>query len=206
MNVLVACEFSGIVRNAFAKKGHNAWSCDLLPTEMPGNHYHGNIDDILFENWDLLIAHPPCQFLSNSGAKHLYIDGKLSNGKYLPRWRDLRNGAQFFKKFAKAKHIPLRCIENPIMHKHAKQLIQLQQSQIVQPYMFGHLETKATCLWLWNLPLLSPTNDVKGEMMKLPYNIRARCHMMLPSPTRSMDRSRTFLGIADAMAEQWGSL
>lgn len=197
LNVLVACEYSGRVREAFAALGHNAMSCDLLPTEVPGNHYQGDVRDVLYEEWDLMIAHPECTYLTNAGVCHLHKDPS--------RWPKLFEGAAFFKLLLDAKHIPMRAIENPIMHKYAKTLIGgVSQSQVIQPYMFGHMEQKATCLWLDGLELLEPTNNVKEEMMQLPKNQRERLHYLPPSPDRWKERSRTYPGIADAMALQWG--
>ena len=196
LKVLVACEYSGRVREAFAKLGHYAMSCDLLPTEQPGNHYQGDVRDILHDNWDLLIAHPPCTYLTNAGVKHLYIDPA--------RWEKLDEAAAIFKLLLDAP-IEKKCIENPIMHGHAKERIGgIKQSQIIHPWMFGHAESKATCLWLNGLEPLKPTNNVKEEMMLLPKNQRERLHYLPPSPDRWKERSRTYPGIANAMASQWG--
>ncbi len=198
MRILVACEYSGTVRDAFAKLGHFAMSCDILPSDKPGNHYQGNVLDILDQDWDLMIAHPPCTYLTNSGVSWLHKDPT--------RWAQLDDGAAFFKLLLDAP-IPRKAIENPIMHKYAKERIGgVKQSQIIQPWMFGHMEQKATCLWLNNLPLLQPTNNVKEEMMKLPKNQRERLHYLPPSADRWKIRSTTYQGIADAMAAQWGSL
>jgi hypothetical protein len=196
MRVLVACEYSGTVRDAFIKKGHDAVSCDLIPTDSPGPHYQGDVFDIINDGWDLMIAHPPCTYLTNSGVSWLY--------KQEGRWKDLIDGAVFFRKLHEA-NIPKIAIENPIMHKYAKQIVGVDQSQVIQPWMFGHMEQKATCLWLKNLPLLVPTNDVKEEMMKLPKNQRERLHYLPPSEDRWKLRSKTFDGIAKAMANQWGN-
>lgn len=187
MKVLVACEFSGAVRDEFAKLGHDAWSCDILPSETEGNHYQGDVMDILYEPWDLMIAHPPCTRLCNSGVRWL-----------APRnlWDEMRAGAEFFKALLDAKHIPKRVIENPIMHKYAVEIIGRRQDQIIQPWQFGHGETKATCLWLEGLPHLVPTNIVKGRV--------GRIHKLPPSPERAKLRSTTYNGIAKAMARQWG--
>lgn len=195
MKVLVACEFSGIVRDAFRERGHSAVSCDLLPTESPGIHHPGDVLDILNDGWDLMIAHPPCTYLANSGVRWLYH----KEG----RWDQMKEGSLFFKTLLEAD-IPKICIENPIMHKHAVAIIGRRQDQVIQPYMFGHLERKATCLWLKGLDPLIPTNDVKEEMEKLPKNISQRVHWTPPRPDRWKTRSRTFKGIALAMAEQWG--
>jgi len=195
LRVLVACEYSGTVRDAFTALGHNATSCDILPTDAPGKHYQGDVRDILGDGWDLLIAHPPCTYLSNSGVSWLHKDPK--------RWIELFVGADFFKLFVDAP-IEKICVENPIMHKYARRLIGGRQSQIVQPWMHGHTESKATGLWLKGLPELKPTRNVKEEMMVLPDRERQRLHYLPPSPERWKLRSTTFSGIAQAMAEQWG--
>jgi hypothetical protein len=195
MKVLIGCEFSGIVRDAFAALGHDAWSCDLLPTEREGNHFQCDVRDVLNTGWDLFIAHPPCTYLCNSGVCWLHKD--------VSRWDRMREGAEFFKRLFDAD-VPRICIENPVMHGYAAKLVGRRQSQIIQPYMFGHPERKATGLWLVNLPLLCPTNNVRNEMGRLPKNKRERLHYLPPSPERWKERSRTFPGIASAMAMQWG--
>lgn len=188
MRVLIACEFSGIVRDAFIARGHYAMSCDLLDTERPGPHYKGNVIDLIYESgvpWDLMIAHPPCTHLAVSGAR--YFAEKKADGRQ-------REALEFVRMLMNAP-IPKIAIENPIS------IISSQirkPDQIIQPWMFGHGETKATCLWLKNLPLLHPTNIVSGR--------EHRIHKMPPSPERWRERSRTFQGIADAMAEQWGTV
>ncbi|HNC40299.1 MAG TPA: hypothetical protein PK522_00795 [Nitrosomonas sp.] len=187
MKVLVACEYSGVVRDAFKKRGHNAISCDLLPTDKPGQHYQGDVFDIINDGFDLMIAHPPCTYLCNSGVCWLHKDES--------RWDKMRLGANFFKRLLNCS-IPKIAVENPIMHKYAKEIICVNQSQIIQPWQFGHGETKATCLWLKNLPLLRPTNIVEGREQRL--------HKLPPSKDRWKIRSTTFQGIADAMANQWG--
>ena len=198
MKVLIACEFSGTVRDAFAANGHDAISCDLLPTDKPGKHHQGDVFDIIDDGFDLMIAHPPCTFLTNSGVCHLHKDAK--------RWVDLFDGAAFFKKLLDA-NIAKKCIENPIMHKYAKRLIgDVKQTQIIQPWMFGTPEQKATCLWLTGLPKLTPTNNVKVEMLKLPKAERERLHYLPPSKDRWKLRSTTYPGIALAMADQWGDI
>lgn len=197
MKVLVACEYSGRVRDAFTAAGHDAMSCDLLPTESPGNHYEGDVRDVLGDDWDLLIAHPECTYLCNSGVSHLHKDAK--------RWLKLFEAADFFKLFLDCS-IPRKCIENPIMHGYGKRLIGRSQAQVIQPWMFGHPEQKATCLWLDGLPALVPTNDVKQEMLALPDSERQRLHWLPPSADRWKERSRTYQGIADAMAAQWGNV
>ncbi len=198
MKVLVACEYSGTVRDAFIAKGHDAMSCDILPTDKPGPHYQGDVRDVLSDGWDLLIAHPPCTYLTNSGVSWLH--------KQPERWALLDEGAAFFKLFLDAD-IPRIAVENPIMHKYAKERIGgVKQSQCIQPWMFGHTEQKATCLWLKGLPLLVETNNVKDEMLKLSPKERQRLHYLPPSAERWKIRSTTYQGIADAMAEQWSNL
>ena len=194
MRILVACEFSGTVRDAFIKAGHDAMSCDIEPTDAPGPHYQGDIFDIINDGWDMMIAHPDCAFLANSGARWLF--------EKEGRWEQLRRAAEFFN-YLRNQDIPKIAIENPQPHKWATELIG-HYSQKVQPWWFGEGETKGTCLWLKGLPKLVPTKDVKEEMMKLPKNKRERLHYLPPGKERSIIRSKTFPGIADAMAEQWG--
>lgn len=188
MKVLVACEFSGIVRDAFARRGHDAWSCDILETEAPGNHLRGDARLFLGLGWDLLIAHPPCTYLSNSGVRWLHSEGAS-------RWLNLAEGASLFRDFLQAP-IGKIAVENPIPHKYAKALIGQPYSQVVQPWQFGHGETKATCLWLKQLDPLRPSSVVSGR--------EAKIHRAPPGPLRWKFRSLTFFGIAEAMAEQWG--
>lgn len=181
MKVLVGCEFSGIVREAFSKRGHDATSCDLLDSEIPGKHIHGNVLNHLDRDWDLLIAHPPCTYLAVCGARWF---------KY--RKEEQHEALTFVRYLLNAK-IPKICIENPISVISTKIR---KPDQIIQPYQYGHGETKATCLWLKNLPKLVPTNVVSGR--------EHRVHNAAPSPDRWKIRSRTFTGIAQAMATQWG--
>lgn len=198
MRVLVACEYSGRVRDAFIRRGHDAMSCDILPTDSPGPHYQGDVQNILGDNWDLMVAHPPCTYMTNSGVTWLHKDPT--------RWAKLDDAAAFFKMLLDAP-IEKIAVENPIMHKYAKERIGgVKQTQVVQPWMFGHTEQKATCLWLKNLPPLVPTNDVKAEMLQLPDNERQRLHYLPPSADRWKLRSTTYMGIAEAMADQWGTL
>lgn len=197
MRVLVACETSGIVRRAFADKGHDAWSCDLLPSEDRSNkHIVGDARSLLEDGWDLLmVAHPPCTRLCNSGVRWL---SKPPAGKTLEQmWAELDEGAALFSAFWNAP-IDRVCIENPVMHKHAKARIENYQpfTQSVQPWQFGHGETKRTCFWLKNLPPLTPTNIVAGR--------EQRIFRMPPGADRWKERSRFFPGIASAMADQWG--
>jgi site-specific DNA-cytosine methylase len=181
MKILVACEFSGIVREAFRAKGHDAWSCDLLPTEQPGNHIQGDVLGILNDGWDLMIAHPPCTHLAVSGARWFKDKEK----------EQLQ--ALFFVERLMNASIERICIENPVSVISSKIR---KPDQIIHPWQFGHGETKATCLWLKDLPFLVPNNIVEGRENKV--------HKMAPSATRWRDRSRTYTGIAQAMAEQWG--
>lgn len=183
LKVLIACEYSGIVREAFRNKGHDAWSCDLLDTEIPGKHIKGDIREMMQFKWDLMIAHPPCTHLAVSGAR--WFKNKQKE----------QSEALEFVKMLMTADIEKICIENPISIISTRIR---KPSQIIQPWMFGHGETKATCLWLKNLPLLKPTNIVPGR--------ENRIHKMPPGPDRGKERSRTFPGIAQAMAEQWGLL
>lgn len=202
-HVLIACERSGVVRRAFRALGHNAWSCDLEPADDGSlYHFHGDclprIYDRLYWRWDLLIAHPECTYLANSGAKHLYAGMKAENGPDPDRWAMMGAAAQFFLALWNAP-VARIAIENPIMLGHPKRLFGIPDpTQIIQPYQFGHGETKATCLWLKNLPSLQPTNIVEGR--------EQRVFRMAPGPERKRLRSRTFDGIGAAMADQWGSL
>lgn len=191
MRVLVACEYSGTVRDAFIKRGHDAISCDLLPTDVEGPHYQGNIFDIINDGFDLMIAHPPCTDLAVSGAAH--FAKKRADGRQ-------QKSIDFFMKLAES-NIPKYAIENPVS---IMSTVWRKPNQIIQPWMFGHLEQKATCLWTKDLPLLKSSNDVKNEMMLLPINKRQRLHYLPPSVDRWKIRSKTYQGIADAMAEQWG--
>lgn len=199
LKVFIACEFSGVVRNAFLAAGHDAWSCDLLPSEDGSNrHITGDARDYLGDGWDLLmVAHPPCTRLCNSGVRWLH---NPPPGKTLAQiWAELDEAAALFAAFLNAP-IDRICVENPVMHKHAKERIANYRefAQSVQPWQFGHPETKRTCFWLKNLPPLTPTNIVDGR--------EARVHLLPPSPDRWRERSRFFPGIAAAMADQWGGL
>lgn len=245
LNVLVACESSATVRDAFRALGHNAWSCDLLPCDGdPRYHVQGDVFDLLqglgpvkgnqwlrHARWDLLIGHPPCTYLCNSGVRWLYENPtwegndsvkrpacrlwewkKGKGGIMIPfrarnankdRVQAMRDGAEFFCKLYCAD-VPYLAIENPIMHRHAKEILGLRlgtgnapQTQVIQPWQFGHGETKATCLWLRNLPKLVPTDVVAGR--------EGRIHKMPPGPNRWKERSKTFEGIAKAMATQWSA-
>ena len=197
MRVLVACEFSGKVREAFRLKGHDAYSCDLLASDDESKfHIQGDALDVIGNGWDMIIAHPPCTYLSNSGVTWLHRDAS--------RWVRLFEAAEFFASLLDAPAQKV-CVENPVMHKYAKKLIgSRKQSQTVQPWMFGHPEKKATCLWLRGLQPLVTTNNVKSLMETLPKNQQQRLHYLAPSPDRWKLRSTTFQGVADAMADQWG--
>jgi hypothetical protein len=205
MKVLVACEFSGRVRDAFLKRGHDAWSCDLLPTEVPGPHIQDDVLKVIDSRpWDLLVAHPPCTFLANSGAKHLYIGGRRENGRDEERWENMIRAVVLFRKLLFCK-VPKKCVENPIMHGAAAELIGFRADQIIQPWWFGHKEMKATGLHLEGLPKLTQTRNV-GPPPEDPQKRKswAVVHRASPGPDRWKLRSRTYPGIADAMGLQWG--
>ena len=183
MRVLVACEFSGVVRRAFAAMGHDAWSCDLLPSDIPGNHLWFDVLVSLDRGWDLMIAFPPCTHLAVSGARW-----------FREKQPEQASALEFVRRLMDAP-IPRIAIENPISIISSRIR---KPDQIIQPWQFGHGETKATCLWLKGLPLLTPTNIVEGR--------EARVHRMPPGPNRWRERSRTLPGIARAMSIQWGSI
>lgn len=185
MKVLIACEYSGTVRDAFIRAGHEAMSCDLLPTDVAGPHYQGSVLDILSDGWDLMIAHPPCTHLAVSGARH--FAAKQASG--------VQQEALDFVSALLNAPIPKIALENPVSIISTRIR---KPDQIIHPWQYGHGETKATCLWLKNLPLIEPTNIVAGR--------EPRVHKMPPSPTRWKERSKTYQGIADAMAAQWGCL
>jgi len=192
MRVLIACEYSGVTRRAFAARGHDVMSCDLLESEDNSPyHYTGDIRDMLAQPWDLMIAHPPCTDIAVSGAA--WFKEKIADGR--------QERALDFVRLLMAQDIPRIAIENPVSVISSKIR---KPDQIVQPWMFGHKEQKATCLWLKGLPKLRETNNVKAEMMLLPKRERERLHYLPPSPTRWKERSRTFSGIAEAFADQWG--
>jgi hypothetical protein len=183
MRVLVACEYSGRVRDAFRRRGHDAWSCDLLEREGdPSWHYQAPVEEVLAKGWDLMIAHPPCTHLAVSGSRHFH------------RKQCEQVEALDFVRLLMAAPIERWCIENPVSI--ISSAIR-PADQVIQPWQFGHGETKATCLWLQNLPRLRSTNVVEGR--------EPRVHMMPPGPNRWKERSRTFEGIADAMGCQWGA-
>ena len=194
MKVLVACEYSGIVRDAFAAKGHDAWSCDILPTESPGNHFEGDVLEHLDKGWDLMIAHPPCTHLAVSGARW-FTEGKKP-------WSLQIEALDFVKKLLDAP-IDKIALENPVSVISTKIR---KPNQIIQPFEFGHDVTKKTCLWLKNLPKLKPTKIVKPDIVLVNGKKMSRMHydsFKLPSKERSKVRSKFYTGIAEAMADQW---
>mgnify|MGYP003133823160 FL=1 len=192
MRVLVACEYSGIVRDAFAAKGHDAWSCDILATESPGNHFQGDVLEHLDKGWDLMIAHPPCTYISNAGARFLYPKGKLNKDRY-------KLGLKAKEFFMTLYNAPINkiCVENPI----SSRIFALPKyTQTIQPYEYGHPVQKKTCLWLKNLIELKPTNIIyKRQSTKIPGNWFNK-----GGKDRQKNRSKFFTGIANAMADQWG--
>lgn len=198
MKILIACEFSGVVREAFRKKGHDAWSCDLLPSEIYGKHYQGDIFDVICNGWDMMIAHPPCTHLSASGARHW--KQKQEDGRQ-------QEGIDFFMKLSRVD-IKRKCIENPIgiMSK-----VYRKPDQYIQPFEYGHAETKRTCLWLTGVPLLKPTNIVEpkyhlntdGTEYRDSGNSRCSVTHFKTGSGKGKERSITFQGWADAMADQW---
>lgn len=198
MKVLIACEFSGTVRDAFAARGHDAWSCDLLPTEKPGQHIIGDVLDVLNLGWDLMIAHPPCTYLANSGERWL---------KNNPERQQKRKEAVEFVRALWGSPISRVAIENPVGHLSTAFM---PPSQKIQPFYFGDPEWKTTCLWLRGLPPLMFTNKVMPDMTigggVRPGRLSSRLHRLSPSPDRWKERSRTYQGIAEAMADQWGGL
>ncbi len=236
MKVLVACEFSGVVRRAFRALGHDAWSCDLLPSE-DNSPFHVRVDDAPPHSptmtvwdvlkpaaeggggpWDLVIAHPPCTFLANSGVKWMYLprtDGNpgRSHDRDPVRWTNMRKGARFFADLWNACGDTPRCFENPVMHGYAQMEIVTHAHvpfgkhpdiQFIDPRGFGHMETKRTGLYRYKLPALVETNPVYNEASKLTVAERSRVHYCSPGPDRWKERSRTVTGIAAAMAAQWG--
>lgn len=189
MKVLIGCECSGIIRDAFRRLGHDAWSCDLKPCEK-GSKYHiqDDVRKVALRDWDLGIFHPVCKKLSNSGVRWLHERNE---------WVELEKAIEFFNFFLSLDHIPKTVVENPIQHKYARMKIP-KYTQIIQPTDFGHTTRKATCLWLKGLPLLQPTWKVPKEFWT------DEIHKMPPGPEREANRSRTFQGIAIALADQYG--
>lgn len=213
MNVLIACEYSATVRDAFRSRGHNAWSCDILPTEGdPRYHYQKDVLEVLtVQPWDLMISHPPCTYLANSGVIHLHENVTSKNVKRAAvSGRDrviaMQVAGRFFNQLQNVK-IHRIAIENPIPHKYAREFTG-NYSQIIQPWQFGHMETKATCLWLKNLPLLIHTDVIRPPKNMTPEEKRSwhKIHYASPGADRGKKRSKFFSGIANAMADQWGAL
>ena len=199
--VLVACESSGVVRDAFRATGCDAMSCDLLPAEAPGPHYQGDVRDVLDDGWDGLIAHPPCTRLTNSGVRWLHTPPPGRTREDM--WADREVGAAFYRLLRDAP-IPHRAIENPIMHRYARERIAPGPRQVVQPWWFGVPEFKATGWELIGLPPLVATNRLTPPAPGTDEHKRwSRVHRMSPGPDRWRERSRTNAGMARAMAEQW---
>lgn len=201
MRVLIGCEYSGLVRDAFAALGHDAWSCDLLPSERPGNHIVGDVLEVIkSRHWDFGGFHPPCTYVLNNGCRHLYQGGKRWNadGSENPRdpvrWAAMEAGARFFKACLECDIEHVYC-ENPVMVGYAQAVVGRNADQFIQPHDHGHGEQKKTGLWLRNLPLIVPSNPVTGR--------EQRIHKMSPGPNRGHERSRTYPGFAAAFAAQW---
>jgi len=192
MKIIIACERYGIIRDTFIKKGHDAFSCDIEPTEKEGPHIQDDILNHLNDGWDLMIAHPECKYLANSGVWCLHRDPQ--------RWNKMIDAANFFKILLNAP-IKKICIENPIQHKYALEIIGRKYSQTIQPWQFGEDASKRTCLWLKNLPNLIPTKIIKKE--KYSNQTPSGQNKLGPSVDRSIIRAKTYQGIADAMVEQW---
>lgn len=205
MKILVACEESQAVTIEMRALGHEAYSCDLQDCSggHPEWHIKGDVLKQLDKGWDMMIAFPTCTYLTNAGVCWLYNKDEQKT-KNKERWLNLKEGGEFFKTLLNAS-IPLIAIENPIPHKYAVEIIGRKYDQLVQPYMFGHTESKATCFWLKGLPKLKETDNVKELWKSLPKKEAQRIHYMSPGPERAKLRSKTFSGIAKAMAEQWSS-
>lgn len=214
MRVLIACEFSGIVRDAFATLGHDAWSCDLLPSEKPGQHYQCDLREVIGQQWDFVGYHMDCRVMANSGVRWLYKDEFISAnvlGRQMacakkvrnePRWRELELAAEFFKIGLNDKRPGY--VENSVMHRHAKKLTGREQDQTIQPWHFGEPFFKATCLWLRGVkPLISTNRLVPPAKGTAQHKAWSAVHRASPGPNRWKERSRTLPGIAKAMAEQW---
>lgn len=206
MRVLIGMERSGVIREAFRAFGHDAYSCDLVPAE-DGSSFHLQMDvrEALKRGpWELFIVHPVCTRLSNSGVLRLYVGGKKVNGRDLLKWDDMEEAARFFRSMLEAD-VPRICVENPVMHGHAKRIVGMEQTQTIQPHQFGDPESKRTCLWLIGLPPLVPTNILPlPECGHWENQTPSGQNKLGPSPTRHIERARTYPGPARAMAEQWG--
>lgn len=209
LRVLIGCERSGVMRRAFAARGHDVWSCDKEPADDGSNrHIRGDVRDHLDDGWDLLaVMHPPCTILCNSGVKHLYIGGKKENGRNETRWAELQEAAEFYRTLRTKGRIPRRALENPVMHGHAIRLTSRGHTQFVQPWWFGDPFFKATGFELINLPRLRPTNKLVPPAPGTDeHKAWSRVHRMPPGPDRARARSETFPGIASAAADQWGTV
>lgn len=198
MKILIACECSGRVRDAFIARGHEAISCDIKPTETPGPHYECDVRDVISMDWDMMIAHPVCTRLANSGVRWLH-ERNL--------WDELDAAVEFYNLFRNADHIPMRAIENPVMHKYARERIGVIRRQVVQPHWFGEKAFKATGFELFGLPELQRTYWLDIPKKGTEEHKRwSAVHREPPGPNRAANRSRTFRAVAEAMAEQWGGL
>lgn len=198
MKGLIACEYSGTVRDAFIRRGHEMLSCDLLPTDSDGPHYHGDVFDVIDYPWDFGGFHFPCTDASVSGARH--FEAKKLDGRYYA------SASLWMRGWRRSRHIKGGYFEHPVS---VMSSIFRKPDQVIQPWMFGHYETKATCLWLWGVPPLSPkykTAEECREALSIPAGVKPadRIHKMAPGPDRWKERSKTFTGIAEAMAAQWG--
>lgn len=190
MRVLIACEYSGRMREAFRRRGHDAWSCDLIPSEDDSPHHiTGNVLDVIGDGWDMMIAHPPCTYLCNSGVRWLH--------EKEGRWQEMEAAAAFFLELLNAP-IDRVAVENPVMHGYAREIIGRRADFTVQPWMFGDNFKKRTCFWTRGLTPLKATSSLDGS------SAVAECHRMPPGPNRWKERSRTYAGMAKAAAEQWG--
>jgi len=194
VKILVACEYSGTVRDAFLKLGHDAMSCDLLPTDVPGPHYQGSVFEVINDGWDMMIAHPPCTYLCVPGAHYLH--------KRPDRWGKMLEGKEFFLKLLNSG-IEKICVENPLPHRYAELP---KYDQIIHPWMFGDEQSKRTCLWLKNLPLLHHTKIMKNHGERYYRKDGSASNSKWYAKSNAHERAKTFQGIADAMAQQWGCL
>lgn len=202
LKILIACEYSGVVRDAFIAYGHDAWSCDLLPSEKEGPHFQCDVRDVLDNGWDAMIGHPVCKRLANSGRRWLH---NPPNGKTMVQmWGDFFAGVEFYKALRDAP-IPFKAIENPVMHDHARECLSMGRRQIVQPWWFGDKAFKATGWELIGFPELIPTDKLTPpEKDTEEHRAWSWVHRMPPGPNREKERSRFHLGMASAMAQQWG--
>jgi len=204
--ILIACECSARIRDALRSLGYDAWSCDLKECEGDARyHIQDDVRNVLGEGWAGMVAHPECTFLSNSGVKWLYIDGVKVNGRDEERWTEMREAAEFYRLLRDYEGIPVRAIENPVMHEHAFALLGSRATQFVQPWWFGEPMFKATGFQLFNLPKLVATNKlIPPKPIDLEHHRWSSIHREPPGPKRKANRSRMSLGIANAVAAQWG--